>query len=99
MAVRIPIGTEMTVAASVISSVPIRAWKMPPCSSPTTLYIDMERNWPLIAGSPFFSTTQSSHTRGATASANALQTRAVTKRSTAARLPSTSRDHPGIATR
>ena len=51
-----------------------------------------------MAGSPFLRTTQSSHTRGAIAKAKDAQTKVVTRRSVAARLPSTIRDHSGIAT-
>ncbi len=59
----------------------------------------MLRNCPLIAGAPLRITTYSSQTSGDTATANAVQINAVTKRSTAARRPSTSRDQSGIATR
>ena len=72
---------------------------MPPCSSPITLSIDVVRKAPLMAGAPLRMTTYSSQTRGETATANAVQISAVTSRSTAARLPSTSRDQSGIATR
>ncbi len=56
----------------------------------------MLRNSALIAGRPFLRTTQITQTRGATATANAVQISAVTKRSVAARRPSTSADHAGM---
>ena len=89
----------MMVAAIVISSEPSRACRIPPCSSPTTLSIEVVRNAVLIAASPFLSTTHSSQTSGTIARAKEIQTSAVTRRSTAARRPSTKRDHRGIATR
>src|SRR4051795_4460178 len=51
-----------------------------------------------MAGSPLWITTYRSQISGETATANAVQITAVTNRSTAARRPSTSRDHDGIAT-
>src|SRR4051794_744843 len=51
-----------------------------------------------MAGRPLWITTYRSQISGETATANAVQIRAVTNRSTAARRPSTNRDHDGIAT-
>ncbi|MDQ1136164.1 hypothetical protein QE410_000963 [Microbacterium sp. SORGH_AS 1204] len=95
---KMPIGMEMTAAASVIRTVPTMACSAPP-PSPTTLRIEELKNSPLQLGAPRVTTVKATDTRGTIAMRNASVTTPVTSRSTALRCPSTMVEMTVMSTR
>ena len=83
-----PTGTEMRVAAPVIKSVPMMAWRAPP-PSPTTLRIDSVKKSRSKRGSPLTTTVKMREISGSRATMNAVATREVTRRLRACLEPST----------
>src|SRR4051794_13769305 len=92
-----PIGTAITVATPVITSVPTIAWAAPP-PAPTTLRCVAVKNVPSKRARPLPTTVTSSDASGVRASTKAAVTVWVTARSVAARGLSTARDHAQTTT-
>ncbi len=83
-----PIGTEMTVASPVMSSVPMIAWAAPP-PSPSTFRMESVKKSRSMRPDPITTTVYTSETSGIIATVNAAMTSVVTRRSAARRGPST----------
>ena len=87
----------MTVAASVISTVPTIAWIAPP-PTPDTFRIDSLKNARSNRSAPRAMTVMRRLRSGISATPNAVQTSAVTRRSFARREPSTRNDATYVTT-
>ncbi len=83
-----PMGTEMTAASRVMSTVPVMACRAPP-PSPITLRMDWEKKGTSKRARPETTTVQASDMSGSSAITKAVATSEVTRRSIALREPST----------